>query len=349
MPGSRLDTPTKDRVIGAVEAGASYREAAKKFGTTRMKVWRAHKHWQQNGTTHYPPLPGRPRKLDDEAHRRLIQLARSDCRMPLAELGTNIEPNVSRSTVRKELAANLLHRRKARHKPTLKPWHKAARLFFARNALDLNPDTLHRVIWSDESYITIGDTPGVLYVTRKPGEEFDEKYIVPSDLQSNIRIMVWGCIMKDKKGPLVVLEYPGGKGGGMTAGRYKDQVLDPVLRPFYMEVSTQSDTSVFFQQDNASCHKAISTKQWLQQNNIQRFPHPSKSPDLTPIEPVWHDFKDIIRARHLQTPITSIEDLKAVAIDAWDCIPISKINAHIGRMRKAYEEVVRRNGSMTRY
>lgn len=348
MPGSRLDTPTKDRVIGAVEAGASYRSAAKLFGTTHTKVWRAHKHWLKNGTTHYPPLPGRPRKLDDEAHERLVQLARSNCRMPLAELGTNLEPNVSRSTVRKELAKDLLHRRKARRKPHLKPWHKAARLFFARSALDLNPDTMHQIIWSDESYITIGDTPGVVYVTRKPGEEYDEAFTVPSDLQSNIRIMVWGCIMKDCKGPLIVLEYPGGKGGGMTANRYIEQVIAPVLLPFYSEASAQRN-GAYFQQDNASCHKAKSTKQWLRQHNIRVFSHPSKSPDLTPIEPCWFDLKDSIRTHHLHNPITSTEELKRVALAAWESLSITKINAHIGRMRKAYEEVVRREGAMTRY
>ena len=38
--------------------------------------------------------------------------------------------------------------------------------------------------------------------------------------QSSIRVMVWGCIMNGQKGPLVVLEYPGGKGGGMNSSRY---------------------------------------------------------------------------------------------------------------------------------
>jgi hypothetical protein len=37
------------------------------------------------------------------------------------------------------------------------------------------------------------------------------------------------------KGPLVVLEYPGGKGGGMDSNRYREQVLEGVLLEFYEE------------------------------------------------------------------------------------------------------------------
>lgn len=113
MTGFKVSTPTKDRTVGAVEAGLSYRKAAAKFGTTHSKVWRAHQHWKKFNTTHYPKRPGRPRKLDDEGHERLLSIATNNRRMTLGELGVNVEPNVSRSTVRKELAKDHFHRRKA--------------------------------------------------------------------------------------------------------------------------------------------------------------------------------------------------------------------------------------------
>ena len=56
--------------------------------------------------------------------------------------------------------------------------------------------------------------------------------------------------MYGRKGPLIVLEYPGGQGGGMTAARYQEQILDGVLLDFYKQVS-QENRSVTFQQDNA--------------------------------------------------------------------------------------------------
>lgn len=70
-------------------------------------------------------------------------------------------------------------------------------------------------------------------MTRTKDKEFDEDCLVPTFKQSNIWIMVWGCIMKGRKGPLVALEYPGGQGGGMTAARYQEQVLEGVLLDFW--------------------------------------------------------------------------------------------------------------------
>ena len=82
-----------------------------------------------------------------------------------------------------------------------------------------------KVIWSDEAYLCLGDAKGSVYVTRRDDEVLNDDCVVQTFKQSSVRIMIWGCIMEDSKGPLVVLEYPGGKGGGMNAARYQDQVL----------------------------------------------------------------------------------------------------------------------------
>jgi hypothetical protein len=42
--------------------------------------------------------------------------------------------------------------------------------------------------------------------------------------------------MEGRKGPLVVLEYPGGKGGGMNSTRYCEQVLEGVVKGFFEEM-----------------------------------------------------------------------------------------------------------------
>lgn len=60
--------------------------------------------------------------------------------------------------------------------------------------------------------------------------------VVEKFKQSSYWVMVCGSIMKGKKGPFVILEYPGSKGGGMNATRYRQQVLKPHLLNFYMEM-----------------------------------------------------------------------------------------------------------------
>ena len=72
--------------------------------------------------------------------------------------------------------------------------------------------------------IKIDDGKGHVYITRRSGEEFNENCVVPKIKQSNIKSMVWVSIMLGKKGPIVALEYPGGKGGGMNKEWYISQV-----------------------------------------------------------------------------------------------------------------------------
>lgn len=106
--------------------------------------------------------------------------------------------------------------------------------------------------------------------------------------------MVWGCIIRGQKGPLIVLDYPGGKGGGINLAWYQNQVLDSALEGFYSELKKRKQ-HIYFQQDNAPSHRSKSTMICLEQKKIMLFFHPLFSPDLNPIEPVWHELKHILR------------------------------------------------------
>ena len=348
MHGKRLSEEDKGRIVGAIQSGLSFTQTADILNFSIATIQRTWLHYCETGSTHYENHAGRPKKLDIQEHMDLVGLARVNRRVPLCELGLNIHPQVSRSTVRKELNSEHIHRRRAHKKPTLKEYHKAGRLRFALEMLAKENSIWEHVIWSDESYFVIGGSRGAVYVSRLPCEEYDEDCTVPSDEQPTARVMIWACIMKNCKGPIVALDYPGGRGGGMTADRYVEQVLDPVLTPFYREMSRQRG-DIFFQQDGARCHAARKTQQCLQRNTIAPFPHPSKSPDLSPVEPVWHDLKEVVRLRHENQHISTSEELKEVVIDAWNSLSITKINSYVGRMPKALCEVLERNGAMTGY
>lgn len=59
--------------------------------------------------------------------------------------------------------------------------------------------------------MTLGDWAGTVWVTWKTQEEYAKECIVPTFKQSNLYMMVQGCIKMGKKGSLVVLEYLGGR------------------------------------------------------------------------------------------------------------------------------------------
>jgi hypothetical protein len=145
---------------------------------------------------------------------------------------------------------------------------------------------------------------------------------------------------------VLILEYPGGKGGGMTAARYQDQVLDGPLHDFYQQMSEERGL-VLFQEDGASCHRAKSTKAWLKRNSILSFAHPAKSPDLSPIESVWHVMKSKIRAR-TRLP-TSLKELKVAVLEAWDDITPEEINSHVKHMQDRVKAVLAAKGGHTKF
>jgi hypothetical protein len=108
------------------------------------------------------------------------------------------------------------HRHVARKVPFLTTLQKKKRVAWAKEYKSFGAHQWRNLIWSDECYVHLNDHCGHVYVTRRADEEYDENCVTPTFKQSSIRVMVWGCIMKGRKGPLVVLEYPGGRGGGMT-------------------------------------------------------------------------------------------------------------------------------------
>ena len=154
-------------------------------------------------------------------------------------------PKISKSTVRNLLAEEGYHRWAAQKVPYLTKKHKIDHMRWAQLYKMCNWD---KVIWSNKSYIYLGDDCGKVYVTQHTNKELNENCLVPMFKQSSLPVMIWASIMKGRKGPLIVLEYLGGRGGGMNSARYKDQVLEGVLASFYAEVA-QEIGKVYFQQD----------------------------------------------------------------------------------------------------
>ena len=106
-------------------------------------------------------------------------------------------------TVRKVLAENNIHRRKATEKPTLSQEQKEARLAFC---LEYRYQDWREVIFTDESYFETGALQrrrarGVL---RRPGEAF-----LPQNLNRKFAkgatVMFWGAILYGKKGRSIYL------------------------------------------------------------------------------------------------------------------------------------------------
>jgi transposase len=347
MPSySHVDTPTKNRIIGFAQATGNAAAAGRKENVDPRTAQRIYKRYKDTGSAARKKGSGPPTKLTDHDRREIIRTARKNRRMALGQVRNQVTADISTSTIRRVLADDGYHRRVARKVPYLTKNHKQARLAWARRNKAMNHEDWGRVIFSDECYIYLGDKQGRIYITRRADEVMVEECLVPTFKQSSVRVMVWGCIIEGEKGPLVVLEYPGGKGGGMNSARYQNQVLQSVLTPFYTQKKAQKG-NVLFQQDSAASHRGKSTLQWFTQNGISLFGHPASSPDLNPIEPVWLDLKNILR--HLTHPPNTVEQLQAAVLSAWEQLPIDSVNRQIEKMGDRVNAILAVKGGHTSF
>jgi transposase len=337
------DTETKSHFIGAMLVKENIKENAATFRIpyeTARKIWKKYK---DTGSVENRPRSGRPKTITPRMEHQIHEKALRNRRKPFTDIANEINPPISAKSVARVMAKDGYHRRVGRKVPFLTVVQKCQREAWAKAN---STQDWTRVMWSDECYVHLDDKNGQIYVTRRPEEVWDEECLVPTFKQSNIRVMIWGCVADGWKGPLVVLEYPGGKGGGMTAARYQEQVLEGHLVRVMKQLGRRR-YGLKFQQDGAPSHKAKSTHKWFSDHDIPLFPHPSSSPDLSPIEPVWHELKARIRA-HLPRP-TTFEGLKAVVLAEWEKLPIEAINRHTGRMRERVEAVLEAKGGHTKF
>ncbi len=85
-----------------------------------------------------------------------------------------------------------------------------------------------------------------------------------------------------------------------------------------------------FQQDNAKPHTAAITTAWLRSRRVRVLNWPACSPDLSPIENIWHIIKLKICQRRPQT----FQQLETYIRQEWDQIPTPKLQKLITSMPK---------------
>ncbi|KAI4873516.1 hypothetical protein NFI96_032599, partial [Prochilodus magdalenae] len=232
---------------------------------------------------------------------------------------TNV--HVSAQTVRNRLHEDGMSAQHPQMGVVLTAQHRAGCLAFAREHQDWQIRHWRPVLFTDESRFTLSTCDRRDKIWRRRGERSAACNILQHDRFGSGSVMVWGGISLEGRTALHVLAR-----GSLTAIRYQDKILRPLVRPYAGAVGP----GFLLMQDNARPHVAGVCQQFLQDEGIEAMDWPAHPPDLNPIEHIWDIMSRSIHQRHV-APQT-VQELADALVQVWKEIPQETIRHLIRSM-----------------
>ena len=121
------------------------------------------------------------------------------------------------------------------------------------------------------------------------------------------------------------------------------KILDQTLMPFINEFYPSSHQ---FMANNDPKHTSRYAQRYLEEKGINWWHTPAESPDLNPIENMWHELKEYIRKE--VKPKTK-EELVGGIEAFWSTVDIDKCRKYIRHLRKVIPKVIELQGAATGY
>ena len=120
-------------------------------------------------------------------------------------------------------------------------------------------------------------------------------------------------------------------------------ILRRTLLPFLHEVYPDGH---HFMQDNDPKHTSRRVSQFFEEEGINWWRTPPESPDMNPIENLWHELKEYLR-REIK-PHTK-EELEEGILKFWETVTKEKCARYIRHLKKVIPRVIEEQGGPTGY
>ncbi|GFW65758.1 transposable element Tcb2 transposase [Trichonephila clavipes] len=212
------------------------------------------------------------------------------------------------------------------------------RLCWAREHVSWTQQQWASVLFTDESRFTMESDSGRLLIWREQRTRYHQSNTVERHSYRGGGILVWAGISLGGHTDLHVFH-----GGTVTGLRYRDETLDPYVRPYAAAIGND----FILMDDNARPHRARIVEEYLEDHGLERMEWPARSPDLNPIEHLWDYLGREVAA--LNPPPRSLHELKQGLLCVWSSLPIPVSDNLINSMGNRCRQCIQVRGGHIPY
>ena len=341
-----LSDEHKGMVVAYHQCGMSQRKIVRTIrangqSITQRGVSKILAKFLNTGTVSRKVGSGRKRSTTVRDDRQLLRSAISNRKQTLTSLSTSFYTadghRLSKQTISRRLNERGFRFCRCRRVPMLTNRHRKQRLQWAKEYQHKPLAFWDTVLWSDESRFCLhSDRPAMCI--RKKGEEFSAE-CTSKTVKFSDGITVWSCFSSSGTGSLYCLP----RSETINAGKYQ-QILHDHLLPAIARLHL--DGNYVFMHDNAPCHRAKSTSEWLAANNITVMAQwPPQSTDCNPLENLW----DYCSRKLQEVHHSNRNELWLNLQNIWSNIPPEFLIKLVHSVPRRLQEVIKNKGNNTHY
>ena len=173
---------------------------------------------------------------------------------------------ISAQTLRNRLAECGIKCMRPYHGQVLTRRHRHERMNWVRQRQRWTRHQWNSILFTDELRLCLQRIDQHFRVYWCWKERFSDSCIREVNRFGGGSVMVWGSISFNSRTQLIIIN------GNLTGQHYRDEILAPVVVPYF----NVNRNVTIFQQDNARCHTAHVSVDYLQQQNTDLLPWPAR-------------------------------------------------------------------------